>query len=212
MRVLLIVIGLPAGLALFGLDGRTGDAERGAGRRSASLRCCSSVSTVVAVAHAADAVSRRPDVRRDGRLGGFCTAPVFSPCSCRGGSAAPRCVTLGAVAGSRFANTSPRMLLELSRRSLRLVRGRGRRRGLLRAARRGVAAVSVRRRDRRVRAGCAGHHDGAGARAAPRSGLCRRAPSRAVPGGQLLGGRSRPARMARAHRALEAAGQGTFDD
>ena len=107
-------------------------------RRSANSPSCSSVSTAVA------AILQR--VRFPGGLlfGALaarrsCTAPACSPRTLPWWLGSAAIVTLGAVAGSRFANTSPRMLLGYLGAALRFVRGRDHRRGLLRADRRGAA-------------------------------------------------------------------------
>ena len=111
MRVLLIVLGLPAGLALFGLTVEPVVSTRGvAGSSLVEL------AILVAVSGAAALVMQR--IRFPGGLlfgamagSGFLHGAGLVHVSLPwwGGSAAV--LTLGAVAGARFANTSPRMLL-----------------------------------------------------------------------------------------------------
>ncbi len=81
---------------------------------------------------------------------------------------------------------------------------------LLCADRRGAAAAADHRRHRGIRAGRAGHHDGARARASSRPDLCGDAPPGAVSDRHLLGCRGGAAhgRCAAAAPALEAAGAG----
>ena len=113
MRVLLIVIGLPNGLALFGLVVPAVAVARGPadvsvlgqmillGRGLGRLRRCVLVL----------AIPRRADVRRADRIGPAARHRLsFTPC-CRGGSARSAVIALGALVGSRFANTTARMLV-----------------------------------------------------------------------------------------------------
>ena len=111
MRVLLIVLGLPAGLALFGSTVGPVVSTRGVSETSlVELAVLVAVSTAAAIAMLRDAISRRPAVRRHGRLGIPARRRTWSTSlPWWAGSAAV--LTLGAVAGARFANTSPRMLL-----------------------------------------------------------------------------------------------------
>jgi uncharacterized protein len=111
MRVLLIVLGLPAGLALFGSTVEAVVPARGAAASSvAELAVLVVVSTVTALAMRR---LRFPGGLMFGALAGSATLHgldlVHVSLPWWAGSAAV--VTLGAVAGARFANTSPRMLL-----------------------------------------------------------------------------------------------------
>jgi membrane AbrB-like protein len=111
MRVLLIVLGVPWGLALFGSTVEPLAPTRGVTATSfAELAILIIASSVVALA-----------MLRMGFPGGLLFGAIFGSGSLHGagvihaslpwwmGGAAV--VTLGAVAGGRFANTSPRMLL-----------------------------------------------------------------------------------------------------
>ena len=111
MRVLLIVLGLPAGLALFGSTVEPVVSTRGVSDSSLSeLVILVTVSTVVALAMLR---VRFPGgllfgaMAGSGFLHGLDLVRVSLPWWA-GGAAV---LTLGAVAGARFANTSPRMLL-----------------------------------------------------------------------------------------------------
>jgi membrane AbrB-like protein len=96
-RVLLIVLGLPAGLALFGLTVGPLTPKPAAATSLAELALLLAVSSAAAVAMAGS-----------GLLHGFGLVHVTLPWWA--GSAAV--LALGAVAGARFANTSARMLLD----------------------------------------------------------------------------------------------------
>jgi membrane AbrB-like protein len=111
MRVLLIVLGLPAGLALFGSTVEPVVSTRGVSESSlVELLTLLTVSTVVAIAMLR---VRFPGgllfgaMAGSGFLHGMDLVHVSLPWWA-GGAAV---LTLGAVAGARFANTSPRMLL-----------------------------------------------------------------------------------------------------
>ncbi len=111
MRVLLIVLGLPAGLALFGSTVEPVVSTRGVSDSSLfELVILVTVSTVVALAMLR---VRFPGgllfgaMAGSGFLHGLDLIHVSLPWWA-GGAAV---LTLGAVAGARFANTSPRMLL-----------------------------------------------------------------------------------------------------
>jgi membrane AbrB-like protein len=111
MRVLLIVLGLPAGLALFGSTVEPVVSTRGVSDSSLfELAILVTVSTVVALAMLR---VRFPGgllfgaMAGSGFLHGLDLVRVSLPWWA-GGAAV---LTLGAVAGARFANTSPRMLL-----------------------------------------------------------------------------------------------------
>jgi membrane AbrB-like protein len=111
MRVLLIVLGLPAGLALFGSTVEPVVSTRGVSDSSLfELVILVTVSTVVALAMLR---VRFPGgllfgaMAGSGFLHGLDLVRVSLPWWA-GGAAV---LTLGAVAGARFANTSPRMLL-----------------------------------------------------------------------------------------------------
>ena len=111
MRVLLIVLGLPAGLALFGLTVGPLTPKPAAATSLAELALLLAVSTAAAVVMQ---WMRFPGGLLFGAMAGsgllhgaglvHVTLPWWA------GSAAV--LTLGAVAGARFANTSPRMLLD----------------------------------------------------------------------------------------------------
>jgi len=111
MRVLLIVLGLPAGLALFGLT--VGPLTRA----PAAVSSPAEVAILVAVSTAAAFAMQRMRfpggllfgaMAGSGLLHGAGLVHVTLPWWA--GSAAV--LTLGAVAGARFANASPRMLLD----------------------------------------------------------------------------------------------------
>jgi membrane AbrB-like protein len=111
MRVLLIVLGLPAGLAVFGSTVEPVVSTRGVSDSSLlELVILVTVSTVVALAMLR---VRFPGgllfgaMAGSGFLHGLDLVRVSLPWWA-GGAAV---LTLGAVAGARFANTSPRMLL-----------------------------------------------------------------------------------------------------
>jgi membrane AbrB-like protein len=111
MRVLLIVLGLPAGLALFGSTVEPLVSPRGVSESSLlELVTLVTVSTLVALAMLR---VRFPGgllfgaMAGSGFLHGMNLVHVSLPWWA-GGAAV---LTLGAVAGARFANTSPRMLL-----------------------------------------------------------------------------------------------------
>jgi uncharacterized protein len=111
MRVLLIVLGLPAGLALFGSTVEPVVSTRGISESSLlELVILVTVSTLVALAMLR---VRFPGgllfgaMAGSGFLHGMDLVRVSLPWWA-GGAAV---LTLGAVAGARFANTSPRMLL-----------------------------------------------------------------------------------------------------
>ena len=185
MRVLLIVIGLPVGLALFGLTVQPLTAHRGATDLNiGQLAILLAVSVASAYALLRIAVSRRADVRRARRLGGPAWRRLDSGADCRGGRASAAVIVLGAVAGSRFVNTTPWMLMSYLGAafgsfavSVAVAASFALRRGV-------DPADPHRRRDRGVRAGRAGHHDGAGARAPSRPDLRGCAPPLALPGGE----------------------------
>jgi membrane AbrB-like protein len=111
MRVLLIVLGLPAGLALFGLTVEPVVSTRGvAGSSLVEL------AILVAVSGAAALVMQR--IRFPGGLlfgamagSGFLHGAGLVHVSLPWWAGSAAVLTLGAVAGARFANTSPRMLL-----------------------------------------------------------------------------------------------------
>ena len=112
MRVLLIVLGLPAGLALFGSAVAPVVSTRGVSETSLGRACDAR--------DAIDRLRRSPCCASDFPAA-CCSAPwpvrrllhgtglVHASLPWWAGSAAV--LTLGAVAGARFANTSPRMLL-----------------------------------------------------------------------------------------------------
>jgi uncharacterized protein len=111
MRVLLIVLGLPAGLALFGSTVEPVVSTRGGPAASpAELAILVAVSTVMALAMLR---VRFPGGLMFGAMAGsgllHGTDLVHASLPWWAGSAAV--ITLGAVAGARFANTSPRTLL-----------------------------------------------------------------------------------------------------
>jgi len=110
MRVLLIVLGLPAGLALFGSTVGPLTRVPAAGSSFVELTILVAVSTAVALVMLR---MRFPGGLLFGAMAGsgflHGTGLILSTLPWWAGSAAV--VTLGAVAGSRFANTSPKMLL-----------------------------------------------------------------------------------------------------
>jgi membrane AbrB-like protein len=111
MRVLLIVLGLPAGLALFGLTVEPIVSTRGpAGSSLVEL------AVLVAVASVAALVMQH--IRFPGGLlfgamagSGFLHGADLVHVSLPWWAGGAAVLTLGAVAGARFANTSPRILL-----------------------------------------------------------------------------------------------------
>jgi membrane AbrB-like protein len=111
MRVLLIVLGLPAGLALFGSTVGPLARVSAPGASYAELAILVTVSTAVALLLAR---MRFPGGLLFGAMTGsgllHGTGWVHVSLPWWAGSAAV--VTLGAVAGARFANTSPRMMLD----------------------------------------------------------------------------------------------------
>jgi uncharacterized protein len=111
MRVLLIVVGLPAGLALFGSTVEPVMATRGA--TDSSLAELAILLTVSAAAALAMWRIRFPGGLMFGAMAGsgllHGTGLIHVSLPWWAGSAAV--VALGAVAGARFANTSPRTLL-----------------------------------------------------------------------------------------------------
>ena len=125
-------------------------------------------------------------------------------------------IVLGAVAGARFANTSPRVVLDYLGAAFGSFAVSVSVGGVLRLHRDGVPAVPDRRRGHRLCAGLAGPDDAARARAPSRPGLCRRAPSGALAGGDLLDRRvlalGRGQTKPHERSAGGAAGEGTFDD
>jgi hypothetical protein len=111
MRVLLIVLGLPAGLALFGSTVEPIASIRGgAGASLAELALLVTVSAIMAIAMMR---IRFPGGLMFGAMAGsgllHGTDLIHASLPWWAGSAAV--ITLGAVAGARFANTSPRTLL-----------------------------------------------------------------------------------------------------
>ena len=177
MRVLLLTIGIPGGLALFGLVAPAIPVARG----PAGLSSLPEMLVVVAVSVAAGIAMAR--IRFPGGLlfGAMAGSAILHGTGLAQavlpwwiGSASV--VVLGAVVGSRFANTSPRLIVSYLGAAF------------------GSFAVSLsiatlfaliaahffpfpdRERRRCLLTRRAGHDDGAGARAPSRSGLCRRAP------------------------------------
>jgi uncharacterized protein len=111
MRVLLIVLGLPAGLALFGLTVEPVVSTRGVAGSSLI-----ELAILVAVSGAAALVMQR--IRFPGGLlfgamagSGFLHGADLVHVSLPWWAGSAAVLTLGAVAGARFANTSPRLLL-----------------------------------------------------------------------------------------------------
>ena len=111
MRVLLIVLGLPAGLALFGLTVEPIVSTRGLAESSLM-----ELAILVAVSGVAALVMQR--IRFPGGLlfgamagSGFLHGADLVHVSLPWWAGSAAVLTLGAVAGARFANTSPKMLL-----------------------------------------------------------------------------------------------------
>ena len=199
VRVLLLVVGLPNGLALFGLVVPAVPVPRGPAGSSVLGQMI-----VLALVAAACALAflrlRFPGglmfgaMAGSGLLHGTGFVHAALPWWIGGSSV----ITLGALVGSRFANTTPRMLVGYLGAALGSF-----------AVAMAVATVFIlivahlfavpdRQYRHRVLARRAGHHDGAGAGAASRSGLCRGASSRAFSGGHVLGrGRRAPGRAPR---------------
>ena len=113
MRVLLIMIGLPGSLALFGLCGRRGDRRAGTRGRLLAGRACGPGRRVdgAGAVPALDQIPRRAAVRRDGGsaiLHGTGWVHAILPWWLGGGAV----IVIGAVAGSRFSNTSWRTVVD----------------------------------------------------------------------------------------------------
>lgn len=111
MRVLLIVLGLPAGLALFGLT-----VEPVASTRGLVESSLMELAILVAVSGVAALIMLR--IRFPGGLlfgamvgSGFLHGADLVRVSLPWWAGSAAVLTLGAVAGARFANTSPKMLL-----------------------------------------------------------------------------------------------------
>jgi uncharacterized protein len=111
MRVLLIVLGLPAGLALFGLTVEAVVSTQGMGESSLM-----ELALLVAVSSVAALIMLR--IRFPGGLmfgamagSGFLHGADLIQVSLPWWAGSAAVLTLGAVAGARFANTSPRTLL-----------------------------------------------------------------------------------------------------
>lgn len=111
MRVLLIVLGLPAGLALFGLTVEAVVSTQGMGKSSLM-----ELALLVAVSSVAALIMLR--IRFPGGLmfgamagSGFLHGADLIQVSLPWWAGGAAVLTLGAVAGARFANTSPRTLL-----------------------------------------------------------------------------------------------------
>jgi membrane AbrB-like protein len=111
MRVLLIVLGLPAGLALFGLTVEPVLSTRGVVESSLA-----ELAILIAVSSLAALMMLR--IRFPGGLmfgamagSGFLHGADLIHVSLPWWAGSAAVLTLGAVAGARFANTSPRMLL-----------------------------------------------------------------------------------------------------
>ena len=192
VRILLLVIGLPNGLALFGLVVPAVAAARGPAGISVlgEMILLAVVASVFAVAFLR---LRFPGGLLFGAMAGSAilhgTGLIHAVLPWWIGSSAV--VVLGGVVGSRFANTTLRDAGRLSRRRVRLICGVDGGGDVLRADRGAFLSVSDRQHRHRVCAWRAGHDDGAGARAAPRSGLCRRPSSGALSRGHFLGGHRR---------------------
>jgi membrane AbrB-like protein len=111
LRVLLIVLGLPAGLALFGLTVEPIVSLRGGpGASPLELVLLVTVSTVLAIAMLR---VRFPGGLMFGAMSGsgLLHGTDLIHASLPGWAGSAAVITLGAVAGARFANTSPRTLL-----------------------------------------------------------------------------------------------------
>ena len=181
VRVLLLVLGLPNGLALFGLVVPALPLPRGPAGFSVLGEMI--VLVVVSTAFALAFLRLRfPGGLLFGAMAGSAllhgTGLLDAALPWWLGSSAV--ITLGALVGSRFANTSLRMLvgyLGAALGSFAVADDGGR---LLHRDRGASVRVSDRQCRHRVCARRAGHHDGAGARAPSRSGLCRRASSGAL--------------------------------
>ena len=208
MRVLLIVLGLPAGLALFGSTVEPVVSTRG-------LTNSSLVELAILVVTSSLAALAMLRVRFPGGLmfgamagSGFLHGADLVHVSLPWWAGSAAVLTLGAVAGARFANTSPRILMSYLGAAFGSF-------AVAVAVAASFALIVVALLPFRVRRrGCsfcsrrAGHHDGSRPRDAPRPSLCRGAPPRAVPGRQLFGGcrgaAAGPPAAAAGARALEA--------
>jgi membrane AbrB-like protein len=111
LRVLLIVLGLPAGLALFGSTVEPIVSPRGAAESSfAELATLVTVSTLIALAMSR---ARFPGGLMFGAMAGsgFLHGADLVHVSLPWWAGSAAMLTLGAVAGAKFANTGPRLLL-----------------------------------------------------------------------------------------------------
>ncbi len=183
MRVLLLVLGLPNGLALFGLVAPAITAARG----EADLAVLGQMILLVVVATAfaiAFARLRFPGGLMFGAMTGsgilHGTELVHAALPWWIGSSSV--ITLGALVGSRFANTSLRMLVGYLGAALGSFAVSMTVATIFHSDRRAFLSVLDRQYRHRLLARRAGHHDGACARAASRPRLCRGASSGAVSG------------------------------
>ena len=177
MRVLLLTIGIPGGLALFGLVAPAIPVARG----PAGLSSLPEMLVVVAVSVAAGIAMAR--IRFPGGLlfGAMAGSAILHGTGLAQavlpwwiGSASV--VVLGAVVGSRFANTSPRLIVSYLGAAFGSFAVSLSIATIVRADRGAFLSVPDRERRRCFLTGRTGYDDGAGARTPSRSGLCRRAP------------------------------------
>jgi hypothetical protein len=205
VRILLLVIGLPNGLALFGLVAPAVAAARGPAGVSVlgEMILLVAVSTVFAIA-----------VQRLRFPGGLLFGAMAGSAILHGSGyihavlpwwiGSSSVIVLGGVVGSRFANTSFRMLvgfLGAAFGSFAVSNGGG---DVFRADRGAVFPIPDRQYRHRVCTRRAGYDDGSGAGAASRPGLCRGASSRAFSCCYLFGSGRRPP-----HRAAKAGALGS---
>ena len=113
VRVLLLVLGLPNGLALFGLVVPALPLPRGPAGFSVLGEMIGAGGRVdrLCARLPAPALSRRLVVRRHGGIGRCCTAAGLVDAALPWWIGSSAVITLGALVGSRFANTSLRMLV-----------------------------------------------------------------------------------------------------
>ena len=212
MRVLLIVLGLPAGLALFGSTVEPVVSTRGLSESSLlELVTLVTVSTIVALAMLR---VRFPGGLLFGAMAGsaFLHGMDLVRVSLPWWAGGAAVLTLGAVAGARSREYESPNAVELSRGGLWLVRSGGRRGCGIRADCGGLPSISDCRRHCRFRTGRAGHDDGARPCSTPRPCLRRGASSSPIPGRELFSGYRGPAPRAQAASTaapeLETAGTG----
>ena len=186
MRVVALTLGIPAGLSYFGLTLEGGGLMA---RFVAAGPPSIPELAILVVASTATALV----VFKLRLPGGLMFGAMLASAILHGGGfihsilpwwvAYAAVIGIGAVTGSRFANTDPLHVAALPRRGAGLVRGGDDGRVAVGAGAGHADVGAAGRRGAGLRARRAGHHDGAGAGAAPRSGVRRRAATVALPAG-----------------------------